>query len=331
MIKILSERKYNAGISRQVVYEWEEDISVAYNVPMAYLDSYKKHPVARILRKMKCSKPIPWKRNKDIYLFFAMNIDILRLLTWSYSNVIPILLDVTLDEVDELYKLTVKLPVFWVTSFKIYEILLDQHPTCKARYIPQMASDRYLSEAVKKDISFIQFGRRNPVLHKYALQYCDTHLGASYIYRDDNPQNGMIQYKDSVFTEMGVISNRKDFINYLLRSKISLCSSPMMDETRDFGAGIDFLTARWYESIMCRCNIIARVSSIVRKEINNIKLEQLIRDVSAYEEFENIADDFINEGCLSFENAKDFSMLNSAQNRGKEILGILREMVDDII
>lgn len=52
IIKILT-RSYNLGISKQVVYEWEEDISKSLDVPFEYIDSYVKYPITRVLRKLK--------------------------------------------------------------------------------------------------------------------------------------------------------------------------------------------------------------------------------------------------------------------------------------
>lgn len=324
MVKILSERGYNKGISRQGVYEWEDDIK-KLNFPIEYMDSYTKHPVARILRKLHISKSISWNDNDDTYIFFAMNIDLLRIITWYIPNVIPILLDVTLDEIDELYNLTKKLPVFWVTALKIKEALVQKYPNCSVCYMPQMASDRYLSEAIQKDISIIQFGRRNPVLHEYALEYVNTHSGTTYVYRCDEPQNGMEKYENGSKVSIGKIEHREEFISLLRKSKICLCSSPLMDSTRDFGEGIDFLTARWYEAIMNRCYIIARVSDIVQPELEQTQLKQLICNVSTYDEFERNVNAYLKSDVLSYDVAVEFAESNSAVYRGEDYGSVVYE------
>lgn len=238
MIKILTERKYNQGISRQIVYEWEDDISQKWNVPFEYMDSYKKHPIARVLRKLKIEKPISWRENKNTLIFFAMNIDLLRIITWYILNVIPVLLDVTLDEIDELYKLTKNLPCFFVTALKIRDVLLEKYPECKVCYIPQMASDHYLKESISKDFSFIQFGRRNPVLYEFALKYVNKHRGTTYLYRCENPEEGMEQSENGFKKRIGVIKDRDNFVKILEKSKICLCSTPLMESTREFGDGM---------------------------------------------------------------------------------------------
>lgn len=325
MIRILSERQYNKGISRQVVYEWEDDISRNLNLPIEYMDSYVKHPVARVLRKLRISKPITWNNGGNVYIFFAMNIDLLRIITWYIPNVIPVLLDVTLKEIDELYNLTRNLPVFWVTALKIKEALVQKYPDCKVCYIPQMASDRYLNESIQKNISLIQFGRRNPVLHEFAITYVNTHRDTTYIYRCDDPQKGMEEYRNESKINLGKVESREDFIQLLRKSQICLCSSPLMDSTRNFGKGIDFLTARWYEAIMNRCYIIARVSDIVQPELEQTGLNQLISNTLAYDEFEKKVDSYLKSDAFPYDVAFKFSENNSAVYRGGEIIEKLHE------
>src|SRR5699024_7076356 len=135
-IKILTERKYNIGISRQTVYEWEEDTANYFQLDYEYMNSYKRYPFARIMRKLKIPAALTWIPKRDIKIFFAMNTDLVRLLAWTNYNVVPIILDISLNEIDELYKLTRKLPVFWVTASKIKDALVKKYPDCKCRYIP---------------------------------------------------------------------------------------------------------------------------------------------------------------------------------------------------
>lgn len=325
MIKILTERKYNKGMSRQVVYEWEDDISNELSVPFVYMDSYKMHPVARAFRKLHIRKSIVWETDKDALIFFAMNIDLLRIVAWSTPNVIPILLDVTLDEIDELYELTMNLPIFWVTAMKIKEALLKKHPGCKVCYIPQMASDKHLQDSLNKEISLIQFGRRNPVLHEFAVKYVDAHKGTSYLYRCDVPTEGMERRKDGISEKFGVVGERKEFVSLLQKSTICLCSTPLMDNTRNFGEGVDFLTARWYEAVMSRCFIVARASEIVAPELEATGLTQLVSNIASYDIFEKACDRYLSERILPLETANKFAKKNTAAYRGKEILSKLHE------
>lgn len=325
MIKILTERRYNKGISRQVVYEWEDDISSRWNIPFAYMDSYKKHPISRMMRKLHIRKSMVWNSNEDCFIFFAMNIDLLRIVAWSTPNILPVLLDVTLDEVEELYDLTKNLPIFWVTAIKIKEVLLNRHPDCKVCYIPQMASDKHLHESFDKKISLIQFGRRNPVLHEFAQKYVDTHKGTSYLYRCDNPADGMEQRRNGISERIGVIGEREKFNQLLQQSTICLCSTPLIDNTRNFGEGVDFLTARWYEAIMSRCFIIARASKIVMPELEATGLAPLIANIASYDIFESECNKCLADKILPLEIAAKFAEKNSAAHRGGVILASLHE------
>lgn len=321
MLKVLTERRYNTGIARQVVYEWEEDLARELNLTFEFMDSYTNHPFARFMRKIKLLKPISWNLDKDSYIFFAMNIDLLKLITWYMPNVIPIILDITLDEIDELYKITKKLPVFWVTARNIYQIIKECYPDTKAAYIPQMVSGRYFSLAKKyeKDIWFIQYGRRNPVLHEYAMKYCSEHIGGVYVYRHIDPKKGMVIYKNNKKCDIGVVLSREEFMDYLLRSKISLCSSPMMDHTRNFGENIDFLTARWYESVACGCFVFARWSENAAAEGKMIGLDKVVNEVNEYKEFEKLADQYLNKDKQDISQMDNFCQNNMVESRARII------------
>lgn len=305
------------GISRQVVYEWEDDFVEELGIDFEYMDSYQKHPIARLMRKIGIKKPIAWKKKKDIRLFFAMNIDLLRLLTWYVPNIIPIVLDITLQEIDEFYMLTKKLPICYVTSLQIRNIIKEKYPQCNVEYIPQMVSKRYSESDYKKNIDFIQFGRRNPVLHNWAIRYCDENRDTTYMYRHTIAQHGMVMYKNGQKQEFGEIKTRSEFIELLQRSKISLCSSPLADKTRDFGEGIDFLTARWFESVACDCPIMARWTESAEPEVEITGVNKIATNLKTYEEFDTYANRCLLGNTEFKTNRMHFIDQNNAAERAK--------------
>lgn len=331
MVKILTERGFVSAFSRQVVYEWEDDFASVLNAPLEQLDNYQKHPIARLMRKVFRSRPIRWVPGQDVRLFLAMNIDLLRLTCWYLPNTIPILLDVTLEEIDELHSLTKQLPVYYVTSVVLRDRILERYPDSRVKYLPQsVASEERLwggderPHYKNKDIDMIQFGRRNPVLHQYACHYSETHPNVSYCYRDDDPSHGCVRYENGKAESIGVIRTRADFLAHLSRSRISLCSTPLMDETRDFGAGIDFLTARWFESAACRCHILGRWSESAQPEVEKTGLCSIAHNIDSYEAFEKAVDEAL-QTQPDEQLYRQFLVANTAAARAVCVLADLRK------
>jgi hypothetical protein len=318
-LKILTERKYNYGISRQTIYEWEDDIAKTLNLDFSCMDSYQKHPLARLARKMKIKKKIKWCPQKDALLFFSMNIDLLRILAWYEVNVLPIILDISVSEVDEFVFLTSDLPYCGVTSMQIYKIIKEKYPEENVVYIPQMASDRYFDSSIIKNIDFIQFGRKNPLLHEWAKKYCDENMGRSYIYRHTDSSKGMVKYINGEAIDIGIFETREIFMEYLKKSKISLCSTPLTEKTRDFGDNIDFLTARWFESVACHCHIFARYSDYVIPEVVQVGLDKVSNRIDSYHDFKMYADEALRTNYFNDEKMVEFMQKNSASERAIRI------------
>lgn len=318
MIKIATERGYNGGFSRQVVFEWEDDFVKTLDTSLYFLDSYKKHPIARLYRKAGFKKKIGWSEGHDICIYIATNIDLLRITAWYLPNFIPIMLDVNLNEIDELVYLTQRLPLYYVTSYQIYKKIVTKYPNNKVKYIPQSVSEIYSEyNGNDKRREIIQFGRNNPVLHNFALKYCDRHEGVKYKFRNPDGYD-MVEYSNGIFKDMGMITYRQSFIAMLRAASISLCSTPLADRTRDFGKGIDFFTARWYESVACGCGIIARWTDLVKEELLITDMTKVAHNVSDYSEFEFWANKIMN-GEEDSESRKLFLSRNNSRCRANEI------------
>lgn len=318
MIKIATERGYNGGFSRQVVFEWEDDFAKTLDTSLYFLDSYKKHPIARLYRKAGFKKKIDWAEGHDICIYIATNIDLLRITAWYLPNFIPVMLDVNLNEIDELVYLTQRLPLYYVTSYQIYKKIATKYPDNKVKYIPQSVSEIYSAyNGNNKGREIIQFGRNNPVLHNFALKYCDRHEGIKYKFRNPDGYN-MVEYSNGIFKDVGIITHRQSFIAMLRGASISLCSTPLADRTRDFGEGIDFFTARWYESVACGCGIIARWTDLVKEELLITDMTKVAHNVSDYGEFEFWADKIMN-GEEDSESRKLFLSRNNSRCRANEI------------
>lgn len=326
MIYIGTERKSVDSFSRQCVYEWEEDFSTSLNFSFKDIDGYQNHSIARLMRKLNIKRPIRWKSGDDIWVAFVMNIDLLRLMTWYLGNILPIMLDVERKDIPELIMFTRNLPVYYVTSYSTYCIIKENYPNSNVRYMPLMVSSRYTE---KKEIDcrydFVQFGRRNEILHKYAIRYCDEHQGRKYVYRHSNPKLGMTVYCNGQNVDIGSVDTRTQFIDMLRCSRISLCSTPAVDGSRGFGEGIDFITPRWYESYACKCSVIGRWTDDANEEVGMTGLNEVTTCVETYEMFEKLANEYLYSEKQNNDKINLFIEKNTATKRSKELIEELRK------
>lgn len=125
--------------------------------------------------------------------------------------------------------------------------------------MPLSVSDKHYApnfERYHKTIDVIQFGRRDPILHEYMLRYSAEHKDVDYVYSVSGGKRS--EYLSTIRGTIGSISGRDSFIQTLASAKISLVSSPGMDENQPITYGVSFPTPRFYESAILGCALIGR-------------------------------------------------------------------------
>lgn len=113
-------------------------------------------------------------------------------------------------------------------------------------WLPQSMNKKYFRDyGEKKDRIFIQIGRLTRELHKFALKFCKANCielnENNYVYEKTG---GVIIYNDA--EELGRNINRTFF---------SLCAPKCIDCPEQTGK-ISEVTARFYESVACKCMIV---------------------------------------------------------------------------
>ena len=177
-------------------------------------------------------------------------------------------------------KKTKLLPFFFVTSVDIYD-LLKNYGAKNVIYLPLSISDMYFSDIVPtKKIDVIQFGRKNPVLHGWMMEYVTAHPEVEYVYQSNN---GSLTYISTTRGNLGKFDERKEYIDLLKSCRISLVSTPGMDKSRtDFG-NVDFFTPRFFESAAFYCHMIGRYAE--NNEADFLKIHSVCFNVKTKVEF----------------------------------------------
>ncbi|MCR5460251.1 MAG: hypothetical protein K6F51_10165 [Acetatifactor sp.] len=320
-IKIMTERSYQTWPSWTVVYEWEDVMKSIMQCEIVDLHKGFIGNINRITRKINRKlNVIPfsfsWNPNKSIRLIWIMDARIYR--EYAYPNCIPIFLDFHTEMIDEIIKATQKLPYFWVTSLEIYKKIREK--TDKVQYIPLSISDKWISHEVpQKDIDVIQFGRKNLVLHDFMINYCKRHPKTEYVYQT---ADSTLSYVSTKRGNLGKFELRSDYMKMVARCKVSLVSSPGIDNGKNFG-GIDFFTPRFYESAAQYCHLIGRFTK--NEEADYIGIESVCKLVESEKDFEDEMSKALQTECeKNLVAYKDFLTKNCTSVRAKELLGIIR-------
>lgn len=297
---IISLREIQRQPFRDVVYEWEDYISIHDNIPINNQKNvsitthsnpsiYKKIESylikKQVCRRIDFSKPI-------CIAFITMIKDIVYI---QDKNCIPIFLDIWNKEIDFLlYKMRKGSP-FFVTSMDVYQKIKEKRKTANVHYIPLTVSDKWVTnDEIKKNLDILQVGRKNQVLHEYALKYISTHPNVEYVYSGENGTNGDLEYYSTKGRSIKPAKTRTDYMELLKSANICLLSSPGADASRKWAEDIDFPTPRFYETAVAQCHMIARLTD--RLEFKEQGITDICKIVDNYESFEKILDEILSSG-----------------------------------
>lgn len=159
---------------------------------------------------------------------------------FTFHNCLPIFIDFDVNSIDDIYSATRKLPIFWVTNYQIYEMLIDKGAR-NVSYMPLSVSDVNIDSESEKEIGVIQVGRKNQFLHEFMLEYIKSNPEVEYVYQE--VEKGSVTYVSTQRGNLGVYNSREAYLKLLSKAKISLVSSPGIDSTRV--SQVDFFTPRF--------------------------------------------------------------------------------------
>ncbi|PTQ85940.1 hypothetical protein C8U37_10243 [Trichococcus patagoniensis] len=291
---IISLREIKKEVFRDVVYEWEDQIARIEKVPIVNVDNISvtersdrnifERIYSFVINKKQFNK---LDKTKPIYFAFLTLVN--DVLYVQNKNCIPVFIDVWNDRIDYVRKKMSNGTPFFVTSLDVYEKLKGASEKLDVYYLPLSVSDIWKSDLIpKKTIDLVQVGRKNEVLHNFALEYIKTHPTLEYVYSGKNGTTGDLKYFSTTRGEIGAINTRKDYMDLLKNSHICLLSSPGVDSSRKNAEDIDFPTPRFYETAASYCIMLTRHSNHKEFEIQGI--DSICYSINSYEQFSAIMD-----------------------------------------
>ena len=314
-LEILSERYYQNWPSYAVVYEWEDVFANILNSDIISL--YRTKKIGRKIRHImvnyfgKEGSFLP-SNNGRWKLVWIMNAAGYRMFTGK--GILPVFLDFSTEMVENIVRVTKKLPCYWVTSYDIYE-LLKKHDSQNVEFMPLSISDKYINEKIQeKNIDVIQFGRKNKVLHEYMLNYCRNNPNVEYVYQS---KEASLTYISTIRGNIGKFEKREEYMKLLAHSKVSLVSTPGMDQGRSFGCN-DFFTPRFFESAAVHSHLIGRYAD--NQEARIIGISDICPNICSESQFNSEVTKALMTSCeVNLERYKKFLSENVTSVRGKSI------------
>lgn len=303
--EILSRVEMRKQGFRDVVYEWEEECTKYFGVPVRKVMAQSKLPekktlatkLKRTLRKTAQKilivipplhrklfdlrrPPLTQNINMPLSLCFVMNVG--ETPAYTGSNCLPIFLDIWSDwEINEAARLTRDFKLFYLTSRDAYNRMKALHPSSNVRYMPLSIADKYHSENFTayrdKIIDVIQAGRQNPVLHEYMMRYTREHRDIEYVYREKGV------YVSTAGSRTWLANTRSDYMGLLAASRVSLTGCSGVDNAREDTYGICTVTPRFYEAAVSGCALISRYPD--NEEFRELNAARYFPSVTSYEHF----------------------------------------------
>lgn len=325
-IGIVTERNVQHAHYWDVVYEWE-DIFLKSEKFSLIFDKWPSSDDGIIIRNINRILKFFAKYKKFNIVKGKLNLAFIMRPNESYryklKSIIPIYLDVSENDFEHIIYETQKLPVYFVTALETCNRLRKLTGNNKCEYIPLSVSDMYVTDTPpSKYRDVIQLGRKNNKLHQYMLNLCEESPDIEYIYQVKDTNN-KYSYYSTQKGNIGSHSTRQEFISLLQSAKVSLLSTPSIDENKKFG-NLDFFTPRFYESAVFFCKMVGRYS--INQEAEILGIQNICVNVNDYNTFKDCILNALNQSDnIDINKYTDFIEKNKTSERIKQIMKLLKK------
>lgn len=273
-----------------IVYEWEDELSKALNIPLILVgDEYDK--IYKPSAGKKILNRVNFYQRRDQYLFnpshyyLAFHIGPPSVYSFhSQKNVIPIIIDFwkseNLDRFESIFSLS---DFVFVTSKEVYNYLLGKNVKTKLGHLALSLPDKIFSQRSdeKKKFDLIQVGRQNDELTQYVKLLLKEFPTINYIRGEKI--DGVLQMVSTRDGNLGEFASRESFLKLLRQTKISLLSAPGLDADAVRTGGFSPVTPRFLESAVCGCHLVGVYPE--NADFTYYGIDQICTKVSDYKSF----------------------------------------------
>lgn len=279
---IYSMREHKSKVYADIVYEWEEDLAEALNVPILHWG--KSHELACRLIKFRLStiiKRLLFGRKKR-YLRFVMNA-MEDTPLFNHRTCIPIIIDFFVSDnyIDKFIDIYRNCEYVFISSRQAYDKLLSYNLPFKIVHFPLFISLREYGDITHDKIyNLTVFGDQinDTLFMKWIRMYTESHKGFTYVYKIKDGNT----YVDSNGNFIANIDCRSSYFALMRTSRAVVYSTPGIRGRKDAN-GYDQVTPKFLEYISSYCHVIMRYP--INSDTEYFDLRRFGLSVSSYDDF----------------------------------------------
>ena len=281
--EILTERRFNSKAAMQIVFEWEDVLSSALNIPLA--DAFNPTSLhQRVICRGMPGIARKWTTRNSAFMFEMID---LRGMWHNKKNIVPCIVDYfTRDTklLGKFFKLYDAAPIVLISSLEAYSFLLENKCPINICHWPLSLPDKWLQKRTSPEIKkydLILAGRTNPVLKEFATRYCNDNPHTKILIREIKGNNWICHSpSDGKSYPCGT---REEYMSCLSLAKVCLYATPGIDDGKCGANGFNQVTPRLLEFLASGCTVIARYTNNPDTEFYN--LNQVTLPAANYSQF----------------------------------------------
>lgn len=298
---IYSMRGATDSPSYDLVYEWEDEIAQALNVPLLNIKSNRIKYGAYAARLFNCdlTRDLVFGSNKRFLRYVMYALDDFPL--FNHRSCVPVIIDffVSPEKIPNFINIYRRCADVCVTSRQVYDILSQYDLPFRLHHLPLSLSSKFAVDkgtVFEKNYDLVLFGRQNNdmVVKGWIDEYCREHPDFVYVYQDNadmNTKAGFV-YKTNKDEIVGPTSTREQYLDLVKKTRVAIYSTPAKGG-RPFNNGYDQVTPKLLEFINFQCHVILRYSD--NPDTRYFKLKSLGDSVESYPMFKTALDNALSQ------------------------------------
>ena len=291
---ILSDRHYQNWPSFHIIYEWENEISRALDLPIKdspiISNNFFIKTFNRIDNKLFNKKIAEFIekiiQSKAISIYFELYPKQHKWFS-NRANVIPITIDFWEKSTVEIFKYMYSdCPYLLITSLEVLNFLQHSGIKNKLIHFPLSLPSIYFLDPnsnIEKSYDIVLAGRTNSVLINYLKQYVASHPDIEYLYQVQ--EDGEIYYHSNKTNIIKKVHSREDYIKLINAAKVSFYSTAGIDNAIEKKEGFNPVTPRFFELLAAGCHVLARYPENV--ETTFFELNTICPSITSFTQFED--------------------------------------------
>jgi len=290
-IKQIYTRRNSAGqnYAQPIIYEWEDDISSALNIPIVAYPPYYRYA-----NRLHIHTPLLGP-DRETFRFVINGRDYDE--PMNSKHIIPCIIDFfeNDEQLQGFYNKHSRNKLVLVSSPFDYQYLKEKECPLNIGLFAYSLSDKYAitNQKIEKKYDIVLTGRQDPLLYSFFKEYVKKHPDVTYVKRGqdlENDENKTKGYYLNSKVFVGSIETRDEFINLQAQGRVTLYGVQGYTPN-NFTTGFYHMTPHFLEIIACGCHVLLHYpSGADGADAKYYEFEKFSPSIESYEAFESAMD-----------------------------------------